>query len=225
MWFKKCKQQNYENVCLEKYGVKNVSSNKDIQNKKEQTKLEHYGDKNYNNREKCKQTSLKHFGTEHPLQSDEIKQKIRETNLEKYGETSYAKTYMFAQQKRYKIYVDEIGFDSQLEVDLYNWCNQNNISIKVHPESIIYIDSNDIKHSYHPDFIINNNLVECKGKHFLIYDSDNKIIGLKNPFTSKLTNDELYKDKCKQEAKFKCMLDNNVIIITDISEFDKLKMI
>jgi len=88
----KIKKENYKNM------VKKV----------EKTKLEKYGNKHYNNREKMKetcfekygventskikeiqdkwkQTNLERYGVENVFQSEEIKEKIKNTNLEKYG--------------------------------------------------------------------------------------------------------------------------------------------
>ena len=193
-------KQKIKETCLEKYGVENAGGTKESQIKIKKTKLERYGDENYCNIDK-----------------------IKSTCLERYGETSYAKTHEFAQLKRHKIYKDDIGFDSQFEMEFYQYCIDNNINIDVYPEPIKYIDENHIEHFYHPDFLINGDLYECKGKHFLIYDENGNIIGLKNPFTSKLTEPELLKDKCKQEAKFKCMVEHNVTIITDSTEFIKVR--
>lgn len=49
------------------------------------TKLEKYGDKKYNNREKAKETTIQKYDVENVYQNEEIKRKIRETNLKKYG--------------------------------------------------------------------------------------------------------------------------------------------
>lgn len=62
---------------IERYGVANPVQSKEIQDKITQTKLQNHGDKNFNNREKAKQTCL-----------------------EKYGVTSWTKTEMFKQQMK-----------------------------------------------------------------------------------------------------------------------------
>jgi hypothetical protein len=55
-----------KNNNLEKYGVENVFSSKDI-------------------KEKIKKTNLEKYGVDHILKSDVFKEKIKKTNLEKYG--------------------------------------------------------------------------------------------------------------------------------------------
>ena len=91
-------------TCLKKYGAESSSANKETIEKIKKTKLEKYGDSNYNNIEKCKetklerygdsnynnfdsakQTNLKKYGAEYTFKSDLVKQKIKETNLERYG--------------------------------------------------------------------------------------------------------------------------------------------
>lgn len=49
------------------------------------TKEERYGDPNYNNREKSKQTCLDKYGSTTYISSEEGKQRFKETMLEKYG--------------------------------------------------------------------------------------------------------------------------------------------
>lgn len=53
-------------------------ANERIREKCNQTKLERYGDKNYNNREQCKQTCLEKYGAEHISKTEEHKQKIED---------------------------------------------------------------------------------------------------------------------------------------------------
>ena len=70
---------------------KKVWENKPLYQKQEmvkkvkQTKLERYGDSNYNNIEKNKQTCLEKYGVQNVYQSDDIKEKIKNKLLEKYG--------------------------------------------------------------------------------------------------------------------------------------------
>lgn len=54
------------------------------------TKEIKYGDANYNNREKSKQTCLARYGNESPLENFEIWQKTYNTTLNKFGGTGFA---------------------------------------------------------------------------------------------------------------------------------------
>ena len=83
--------------------IKTYLEKPEIKNKIKQTKLERYGNENYNNREKfketlnnnpqivehmidnIKQTFLKKYGTEIPMQLESVKNKFKQTCLKKYG--------------------------------------------------------------------------------------------------------------------------------------------
>lgn len=60
---------------------------------------------------------------------------------------------------------ENIRYDSALELSYIIWCKDNNINIKRYDlEFIEYIDENNKKRNYIPDFIINNDtIVEIKG--------------------------------------------------------------
>ena len=55
-------------------------------------KLERYGDPNYNNRDKSKETCIEKYGVENPHQNKDIISKCENTCLEKYGVTNPNKT-------------------------------------------------------------------------------------------------------------------------------------
>lgn len=106
-----CKKREITN--LKKYGISNLGGTNPEKGK--QTRLERYGDPNYNNREKSKitwaqkygdfgdpryqtiiekrkQTSLKNYGFTNPNKSEKVKQKIKNTCLRKYGVDNYRKS-------------------------------------------------------------------------------------------------------------------------------------
>ena len=66
---------------LERYGDENYQNIK----KTKKTKLERYGDENYNNMEKTKKTNLERYGVVCSLQSKLTIEKTKKTNLERYG--------------------------------------------------------------------------------------------------------------------------------------------
>ena len=81
----KIKQTN-----IEKYGVENVFAAKEIKEKVKQTNLEKYGAENVWSKgssvlEKVKQTNLEKYGADNPWSSDVVKDKIKNTNLNRYG--------------------------------------------------------------------------------------------------------------------------------------------
>ena len=66
---------------LEKYGDSNYNNSK----KNQQTKLEKYGDPFYMDREKSKQTCIEKYGVENPMQNKQIKIKSVSRRIEIYG--------------------------------------------------------------------------------------------------------------------------------------------
>ncbi len=87
---------------LNKYNIENFSQLKETKDKVKQTKLEKYGDENYNNREKSKETCLEKYGVDTPSKSVDIQQKIQNTNLEKYGSIYFLGSKIFKNQRKNK---------------------------------------------------------------------------------------------------------------------------
>lgn len=85
-----------EQAIMEKYGVKSVFAQPEMQEKIKAINLEKYGVENpfavEAVKEKIKQTCLERYGFEHASQADQIKEKVKATNLERYGVDNYAKT-------------------------------------------------------------------------------------------------------------------------------------
>lgn len=100
----KLKVENCHKTMLEKYGVESAmhiesvrrkvsEHNKKYYEDNKEEILEHrrkiftdkYGDPNYNNRKKAKQTMLEKYGVETNLQRQEVRNKITQIVLEKYG--------------------------------------------------------------------------------------------------------------------------------------------
>ena len=74
-----------EHTNLIKYGVTNVYASEYVKQKMKQTKLQKYGDPNYNNRDKAIKTTLSTYGVNNISQVPEIKKKIQNTNMKKLG--------------------------------------------------------------------------------------------------------------------------------------------
>jgi hypothetical protein len=62
-----------------------ITKSKEMQLRLKSTRLSKYNDENFNNREKCKQTTLEKYGVDNISKSEIIKQKKINTSLEKYG--------------------------------------------------------------------------------------------------------------------------------------------
>jgi len=120
----------------EKFGVENVFQLENVKDKLKNTKLEKYGDENYNNPEKMLETKdekygenwgkewyknmsnemMKNFGVSHPLQSKIFLDKLKETNSKKYGEEWPSKSNLIKLNIK-KSFQEKYGVDniSQLE--------------------------------------------------------------------------------------------------------------
>ena len=79
------KKERIINTKLEKYGDKNY--NNSIKGKK--TKLEKYGDENYNNREKAFKTNELKYGSYSPMKNEDVIKQGKLTKLIKYGDENY----------------------------------------------------------------------------------------------------------------------------------------
>lgn len=109
--------ENYENYRANK--IKEAVSKRtkeqiDIINKKiKKTKLEKYGDENYNNFSKIKQTNLEKYGVEYNFQLEDFKQKTEEALIEKYGSVKNA--YLERQKKTKQTNLKKYGVECNLQ--------------------------------------------------------------------------------------------------------------
>lgn len=217
--------EKIKNTFNEKYGVNASSQVKEFRDKQKQTTLERYGNECYLHSEegtqRTKHTMIKKYGVEFASQSEDISakqiakkrevygdnlekivEKIQNTNLKKYGVKTFTQSDDYDHSR--KIYLfNGVTFDSSWEMCLFAYLTDKNICFHYHPKGIHYVDG-DKERTYFPDFEIEGKLFEVKGSHFI---KDGKIW---NPFT-----------KSFDEAKTKCMNDNNVNIITgnDIKKY------
>ena len=84
---KEKKEQTY----LNKYGVKNPSLSKDVQNKKIETIRKHYGSDYYfvseEGKQKIKNTNLEKYGVDNPFKLKHVQEKIKEIKKDTYLQT------------------------------------------------------------------------------------------------------------------------------------------
>lgn len=89
-----------------KYYIKSInnggyySCNKCVNIKNKKTRLKIYGDENYNNREKQKETCIRKFGVDSYQKTDICKNGKREICLEKYGKESYTQSDEFKKKSK-----------------------------------------------------------------------------------------------------------------------------
>ncbi len=146
--------------------------------------------------DKKQQTLLEKYNTDNVSKLSSTKEKYKKTMLEKYG---VEHNFQLIHKNNSSLYLyDNIKFDSSYEMIYYIWLKDHNINFIYHPEPIEY-KINEKTHYYYPDFIVENEIIELKSTYYL----------------NNLETNE------KGLCKLKCMQDNNVKIITDVSEFLK----
>ena len=195
---------------LEKYGVDNISKVDIIKQKKEETTLNNFGVKYYSQtdeyKNRYKQTCLEKYGVENISQINEVKEKKKQTTFLHYGVENPNDSYEIQSLKCRKYNYNNICFDSSWEIVYYIWLKDNNVNFEYHPKyAFEYLFNNKI-YKYQPDFLVENYFVEIKGEHF--FDKYGNFI---NPYNKQLN--EQYKEK------YKCMLDNNIIIIRNCDKY------
>lgn len=83
-FIEKCIKTNLENFGTE-WGLQNI----EVREKGNETKINLYGDINYNNQEKYIETMLERYGVKHPSQSKELFERGKQSKKDKYGDENY----------------------------------------------------------------------------------------------------------------------------------------
>lgn len=199
-----------KNVC-KKYNVTNISQLQEVKDKVQNTrnnnkeKISKNISKGLHNRTQkeidlCtqhnKETKLKNHGDSNYRNEEKIKQ----TCLKKYGTEYVVSSDYFIHTAKRKYTYDNKQFDSSWEIAYYIWLKDNNKKFEFHPKHKLIYEFNGVKHKYCPDFLIENLFVEIKGPHYFA---------------------KMMIENTQENAKYKCMLENNVKIITDCSTYLK----
>lgn len=230
---KKNKQERYVKTCIERFGVDNPAKNSKVHEKiketcenwtddkkalvhehrldgrkkvdwekqntlSKQTKLQRYGDKNYNNVEKARKTYFERTGYVNPYYNPDVIEH-RFDDYEKrtgYANPSHNPDVIAKMRRRYTY--QDVGFDSSWELAFFIWLKDNGKEFKFHHLKPIDYTFNGKKHRYFPDFEIDDMLIE-----------------IKNPELLK----RMQKPNTIDNAKYNCMIENGVKIITDCSMY------
>lgn len=217
-----------EHTMLERYGVLSPASIDGHGEKCANTKQARYGSATYNNRSKAAETLISQYGSieqyyQHvSQQSNETKikrygthtynnrEKARTTSIAKYGVPIPIQNKMIGDKAHYKYTYQGIKFDSSYDLSYYIWLTDHKYRFEYRPniQFDYYYDGN--LHKYNPDFRVDGELVELKGRHFFKDKDPSK--EMVNPYNHNM--DGLY------EAKHQCMIRNQVKIIVDCSEYE-----
>lgn len=188
------------NTSLQHFGVDNPMKSEAIKKKAERSCFEKFGVKNpfmaQSCKNKIKETTKLHFGVDISSQSPLVQMKMKESKLKNYGTCSPSWTYAY----------DGCSFDSGWELCYYVWLVDAGIKFK-YPSgiSIKYLDFEGKSHFYYPDFLVEDELVEIKGKQFIGKDG----VWL-NPFGHGNEHEDML-----MRSKQKCLLENNVMVLSE----------
>jgi hypothetical protein len=178
---------------LEKYGDENFNN----QEKKKNSLKEKYGNENYNNTEARKGTLKEKYGDE----NFNNQEKKEETCLNRYGvrHTNQISDVMFKIQKSaFKLKFHEemkLYYRGTYEKHFLDFCFLNNINITQF-DSELYYKYNDDTHRYYPDFY---------------HPESNIIIEIKSGYTFECDYEiNMLKEKCaKEKSNFLFIIDKN----------------
>lgn len=133
-------------------------------------------------------------------------QKMKQTLKKKFGYEYPAQITEFKEKIKntkdinnsptsYKFKYKNTFFDSSWELAYYIWLEDHNINFEYHKQNFYYeYEFSGVNHRYYPDFIV-----------------DNKVIDLKN----KYLYSRLLIENTQENAKYKCMIENNVCILLE----------
>lgn len=164
-----------------------------------------------------KKTCLEKYGVEIPCTTKENLIKAKNAIKEKYGSEYFLHTVAYKQRMtelyggenpdycpsilskmKRKYTFENLHFDSTWEIAYYIWLKDNCKNFTVHPKKYFSYTFDSKKHRYHPDFLVDGKYVEIKGPHLL---------------------NEMMKENTISNAKYKCMIENDIDVISDIDPY------
>lgn len=176
--------------CHSKYvSEHNQGGTEESLTKVRQTKLERYGDPNYQNFDKIRQTCIERYGVDNVWKVKEIHKKCKDTLEDKTGKRC-------ANLGNYAVSYEGMKFDSRAELLYYMWCKEQGKNIERCTDYFTY-SVNGIEHIYYPDFKVDENIIEIKGEHLI--DDEGYLLD--------------FSTKQRLIEKTECLRKNNVIII------------
>lgn len=88
-------KERWKQLCIERFGVSNISYSEEVQAKKVRTCLENFGVEypmqSAEVMERSRKTSMEKYGVAHPAMTKQVKDSMKQTCLEKYGVDHYSK--------------------------------------------------------------------------------------------------------------------------------------
>lgn len=187
------------NTCLERYGVTNGGATVLANQKKSIAYHNLTSEEVIQRKQKRQETCQERYGVSSVMQLDEFKEKSLNA-LRGHFENS-------SDFNRRNIFeYDGIFFDSSFELYYYIWATETGKNISRTDTAFEYF-VDGTKHYYIPDFNVDGEYVEIKGRHLINENGD-----WTNPFTDNKDLLEVYKHKGI------CARQHGVVVISDISE-------
>ena len=172
-----------------KWGTEHPMQNNILVNALKNTKLERYGDSNYNNIEQSKQTNLERYGSEFFMGTKEFIEMSENTCIDKYGVRNVSQTGLFANNYKWKQYVLPSGKvipfqgyeDKLLNELLLEFCEDEIITLRKEMPEIWYIGLDNKTHRYFPDAYIpkTNTIFEVKSEYTLNINLETNLLKFK----------------------------------------------
>ena len=239
--------KNYTNreqakqTCLKKYGSENISKSEygkkllssaikkvheergnEIIAKIKATKLKRYGDENYVNKEKCKETCIEKYGTKYYFETKDSKEKIIKTCIKKYSVPYPCMTQQCREadphaisnlNKKFAKELNDLGIETEFEFHLNDYSydiklKNKNVLIEINPT--ITHTSSDKKYipleRFNPKdkfYHINKSKNALENNYFTIniwdWDDQNKILNLLKPKNKLYARNLTIKEVTKKE--------------------------
>lgn len=128
----------------------------------------------------------------------------------------YSQTNEF-HKKLHRKYVNpkypDMTFATSWEFLVYDFLTEHNIPFEYQPDISIQYECEGTVHMYHPDFKVGDKIVEVKGDNFFRINKETGEEEMYLTWKGNLSEEE-YEWKCKlMNAKYKCMKNNNVIVL------------
>lgn len=157
--------------------------------------------------------------------SQETSDKIRKSMMKNFGVDNISKSPLFYKYHRKRIFHDNIWFDSNWEILVYDFLKSAKIEFDYQPKMVLQYEYLGKVHYYHPDFTVNGKLYEVKGDNFFRINKETSREEMFCPYRYPDWTDEKYEWMCSlYEAKHQCMIANNVTIIRK-KQLDNLSLV
>ena len=154
------RNNNSKKTCLEKYGVENGAQTEQAKQKTKITLIKKHGSIKAayeKRRQKIEKTNLEKRGHKSNFQDEGFHQKSIQGQINTYGRPIYSRTYIY----------NDICFDSSWELAYFIWLKDAGFEYEYQPKcDFYYIGSDEKEHQYFPDFLVNGEYQEIKGKQF-----------------------------------------------------------